>query len=693
MRHLCISALLLGLFVSPAPSSCAGYAKPDPARAFPDLKIYDVAGRPWRVAREDWDGARHRIKTERAWSHWLAKERAAVDRWIAKPRDRVEWAAGWSHDGVSPKDGSRLLWTEDVPGEEVEFFRSSTDPRVPITPKTFAWWVVNLRGRNVDTMVSAAQLYRLTGDARYAAWAAGQMDFYADNYLNWAPVRDGARLFWQTLTEATNLIKFVETVRLLDDYVAPARRQRWREQFFDPEVAVLNGNYQNVHNIACWQRGAVAQVALLFGDDALWHEAIEGAHGIRAQLREGVTSDYLWHEQSFGYNGYVVSALHSLFVAAGLHGRADTLADEMTIAENLLLSPIYYRFPNGQLPNPADSTGIGTAPNTKLIGSFYRVFPTTLGLTAVAKQRDWNTLLDPPAPGSADGPPAGLTGSGRDARAPGLPAPISRNLETTRMAILKSGPWQVFFHYGQLTRSHSQSEALNFSAAYGETDITHDAGTAGYGSPLHRGYFTRGLAQNVPLVGGEGQDLGPLGERREWIVEQATPLSPTRGELLEFSAQPARVSAAQPRYRRDTRAQRTLAIEGNTLVDTVTVETIPASPAASDAAPNPPQPVGLALHLQGKVRLPEAFTSDPAFATGRPEPYQFWHDARRASFRDRAEFDVACGNLVLRVTISCPGDFTLWHASTPDVPPTRRESLYLETKGPSATFTTTFSPK
>jgi hypothetical protein len=36
----------------------------------------------------------------------------------------------------------------------------------------------------------------------------------------------------------------------------------------------------------------------------------------------------------------------------------------------------------------------------------------------------------------------------------------------------------------------------------------------------------------------------------------------------------------------------------------------------------------------------------------------------------------------------------LWHGSSPDVPPKRRESFYLELTSPAttATFTTTFSP-
>jgi hypothetical protein len=658
------------LFCLLLPTLClrAEYAKPSPEKAFPEYKIYDNAGRPWRVAREDWDGARRRVADDPAWAAWLRRERSELESWMEKPRDRVEWAAGWSHDGVSPKDASRLIWTEAVPGEEVQFFKSPSDDHVPITPKTFAWWVVGVRGRNVDKMVTAARLYRLTGDERYAAWAAGQMDFYADNYLKWMPVRDGARLFWQTLTEATHLIKYTETVRLLGDHIEPKRRTRWRDQFFLPEVTVLNNSYQNIHNIACWQRGAVAQVALLFGDEALWREAIDGRHGIRAQLRQGVTSDYLWHEQSFGYNGYVVQALNTLFITAGLYGRAEELAAEMAIAENLMLSTTYYRFPNGKLPNPADSGGIGSAPNPRSMAAVYRVFPTAPGLAAIADERSWDTLLDPPAAAPASAVP--------------LPPVTSRNLETTRMAILKQGPWQLFFHYGQLTRSHSQSEALNFSAAFGETDVTHDAGTVGYGSPLHREYHTRGLAHNALLVDGEGQDLGPLKEKREWIVEQPNPLSPTRGELLAFSSEPARVSAALPRYQKNARARRTLAINGDTLTDVAIIET-------TDGASHQ---LGLALHLQGAVRLPASFAANTTFAENRPEPFRYWRDARRASFRDRVELDVAYDNLVLRVSIACPGEFTLWHASTPDVPPNRRESLYLETAGTAAIFTTTFAP-
>ena len=128
-----------------------------------------------------------------------------------------------------------------------------------------------------------------------------------------------------------------------------SRRERWRRELLEPEVRALNSTQQQVHNIALWQRCAVAQVALAVGDEAMWRGAIDGPWGVRRQVAEGVTSDYFWYEQSLGYNAYVAQALLSLGTAAGLAGRADELSHELAVAQNLLLSPLLLRFPDGRL--------------------------------------------------------------------------------------------------------------------------------------------------------------------------------------------------------------------------------------------------------------------------------------------------------------------------------------------------------
>jgi hypothetical protein len=637
------------------------YPKHDPGKEFPELKIYDDAGRPYRAAREDWDGARRRVADDPEWAAWLREERAEVDRWILKHRDRVTWVAGWSNDFVS-KDGSKLTWIESIPGEETDHFFSPSDPHVAITNKLTAAWVRIWRERHVDTMLRAARLYRLTGEKKYAAWAAGQMDFYATHYLEWEPQRQGARLFWQSLTEGVNLITFVHTVRLLGNYADDERRNYWREKFFIPEVNVLNENFPRILNITCWLRSAAAQVALVFADEAMWRQTIDGPFGIRQQVTKGITSDYLWYEQSLGYNSYVVRALTSLFETAGLYGRVDELALEMATVENLMLAPTYLRFPTGELPTPSDTKGKLFAPDEGLFAETYRVFPTTIGVAKALTEHNWQTLLDPPPASSRDAVPPPIT---------------TRNFETSRMAVLKDGPWQVFIHYGQPPiKSHLQAEVLNFSAFFNDIDVTHDPGTVGYGSPLHRNYYIQGLNHNVPLVNGEGQEQPPKGRRPD-------PFSATRaGELIAFSPSPARITVAHPVYRSDAKATRTMSIDGNRLRDVVTIESTRGGP----------QQLGLALHVQGTVRLPDKFADDPNFAKGRPTPFSYWTEVRSASFHEKASFHVEFPNLTLRITFATPGAFRIWHAVTPDTPPNRRESFYLESEGESATYCTNFEP-
>ena len=589
------------------------------------------------------------------WAEWLANRCAEVDAWMNTCHDRVNWVAGWGHEFVSPVNGSFLTWITAVPGEEVAFLSSPSDPHVSITPKIFRAWVLNFRARHAIKIHDAARLWRLTGDARYAEWAASQLDFYARHLNEW-PVRNihygPSRLAEQPLDEASILVQLTEAARLLFNHVTPAQRQMWFVRLFRPEAELLNQSMQRIHNIACWQRSATAQVALLYHDQALWRSAIDGPWGVRQQVQCGVTSDYLWFEQSSAYNEFVAQALVSLFTAGAISGQGSELANEMAITENLFLAPDYLRFPPGVLPNPADNSRLRYAPLPDTLLLTYRVLPTLAGLALAGKTRTWETLIDPPdvAPG------APVT----------LPAVVSHDFASTRFALLRAGGWQVFFHYGQLTASHAQAEVLNFEASYNNCMITQDAGTVGYGSPLHQGYYAHGLAQNVPLVNGKDED--PL---------------PQRGELLKFDSTHAVVAAAQPHYCPGARAERTLRIEGKRLIDVVTVTD-------TDGRA---QALGLALHLQGRLVPPAGFAPAPDFAVDRPGPFRYWHDVTVATFHNHADFKVAYPDgLVLQVTFMVPGEFRVFHGSAPDMPPARNEAFYLEVNGTSAVFTTNFTP-
>ncbi len=598
-----------------------------PERQFAEMKVFDAQGSPLRTPREDWAGAKERLAREPVWREWAAQQRREVDEWMARRRDRVEWVAGWWHDFVSPRDGSFLTWTPEEPGEWT--LSSPSDPRVQLTPKLQRAWVFGFRSRHAQKMEQAAALWRLTGEEKYADWAAAQLDFYAGNYEKWPlqTERNPARLMHQSLDEAVNLVRYVRAARWLEGYLAPERKKAWIEKLFLPEASLLAGSMQRIHNIACWQRSAQALVGLYAQDEAVWRAAVEGEFGIRDQVRRGITGDFLWLEQSLGYNNYVVTALLPFFTGASLAGRAAEFREEMARVQNLLLAPTYLRFPDGKLPTPADTTGAFLrAPNAAAMAAAYRVFPTWIGLAEAARSRSLDTLIDPP--GATNEPPP-------------LPEVRSWHLTDTKMMLLRKNGWQVFFHYGQIDASHAQAEALNYEAYYDGIDITHDAGTVGYGSPLHRGFYTTAWAHNVPVIDGAGQ--------QRWQP----------GEAIEWNPKAGRMAAAQPSYREDIACERRIEITGNRLKDRVVVR----------AKDGKPRAIGLLLHLQGHVTAPESWE-----AVESPVPYG--SQARRGELSESVEFPVRFQDRPFRVRISAPGEYTVYHLVTPDAPPRERETLY-----------------
>jgi hypothetical protein len=634
-------ALLLMLWMPAIAASAERFPKPNPDRAFASWKLYNASGSPVRTPREDWEGARERIRAEAAWREWLAKRSAELDAWMAEPRDKREYIAGWWHDFVNPVDGGFLEWTPTPP--------------LDAPPKVFGGWVFGLRSRNGSNMVETARMWRLTGEIRYFDWAASQLDFYAANLANW-PIQTSkskSQLMHQSLDDANMLVRFVETARLLEGQVPegrraawPARRQQWIDQLFRPMTLLLDETFQRVHNIACWQRSAMAMAAIYTKDEELWKRAVDGEFGIRRQVRDGITSDYFWLEQSLGYNSYVVSAFLPLFTLAGLDGRLNELRAEAAAVENLMLAPAAIVFPTGTLPTPADTTGAQRKfPDLGMLAGARRVFPTIRGVSRAAGEMNWDGLLDPP--------------DSLETRDSPIEAAQSRNLESSRFAVLRQGDWQVFFHYGQLDRSHAQQEALNYEVFFGKIDVTHDAGTVGYGSPLHAGYYTKAWAHNVPVIDGQGQ--------QGW----------NEGELLEFSAEKARVTARQAKYRENASATRTLVIRDGALQEETLVET-------ADGAPHR---LGIIVNVQGSIAIPQSAAScaQPVF------PH--WDACREWQSDSPLTLTATIGGKPFALRITGPGTLRVVQATVPDAPPRKRQAVYVETMAGSARFITEWIPQ
>lgn len=137
---------------------------------------------------------------------------------------------------------------------------------------------------------------------------------------------------------------------------------------------------------------------------------------------------------------------------------------------------------------------------------------------------------------------------------------------------------------------------------------------------------------------------------------------------------PDRVVAKQPQYRPGVSATRELRIEGKRLRDVLTFES------------TNPERLGFTLHLQGRIIPVEGTESVEA-------PLPYWESTRRIALRDRAVLRTDFDGRKVRVIIETEGRFTLTLGRSPDMPPDKRDSIYVEKSGSQATFRTTFEPE
>ena len=331
-----------------------------------------------RTAKEDWPALVNRIKTDTAVSNWIKVEQTRVDAWMAKNFERADLIGGWLNYYIDAKTGALLKWSPN-----------DAEPPAGTTAleKRFkAAWVAQGRTYNIAQMLAAARLYRATGNAKYADWAAKQLDFYATQYSRWpvSTYEGRSTMYMQGLDEAVDLFPMIDTARLLDAFAGSTRAATWRNQLFMPMAANLKSTSAPKSNIQLWHASAIAAIAMRYKDTALLEYAINDPAGIKANMAAGLTADNLWIEGTFSYNTYVIEALSKLLVMAGIEGYADRFIAEADAALRMLLAPMEYRFDNGTLPNPGDSTSVQVPVNNLAHWYLFRTMPTYWGVSVAA---------------------------------------------------------------------------------------------------------------------------------------------------------------------------------------------------------------------------------------------------------------------------------------------------------------------
>ncbi len=434
-----------------------------------------------------------------------------ADSWMRQKLPVPMGPTGWYHHYFCPEHGVRLKYDYNRPHEHI----CPEDGKVWTGDEYDAYWRTVTHGSIVGKAVDLALVYALYGHEEYARAAGEILLDYADFYPEHIRDKEKKRIMWQSLDEATFILKPAQAYELIRDagVLSEDEKRHIEEDWLRPTALFLRGERKTIHNIHCWYNAAICSLGLLLDDQELVDFAVEGPEaGFRQQIEKGVQEDGFWYEGSFGYHFYTIMAMQNLIISA-LNNGID-LAEELQVVKRMFLAPMLMADAQFVVP-PTNDSGLGNLMNYV---SLYEIathlfprensFPDFLAYTYenTGRHRAMREALF----------------YGRDELPRGERVEAgSANFTGVGLAVLRKlaggSEKYVMFDYGPHGGGHGHPDKMNIIISGMGQVLAPDTGTAGYGLAVNKSWYRQTLSHNTIVVDRESQ-------------------KPTQGELLGFHA-------------------------------------------------------------------------------------------------------------------------------------------------------------
>lgn len=161
--------------------------------------------------------------------------------------------------------------------------------------------------RNYKAIYEAGQLYRITGDTKYADYVRDLLVAYADLYPKLGPHparknQHSGRIFWQVLNDAVWLVYAIQGYELIRDGLSDAERKRIDDDVFRRAAHFLSvesaTTFNRIHNHATWATAGVGMTGFVLGDRDMVDRALLGS------AKDGKTGFFRQTELLFSPDGY-----------------------------------------------------------------------------------------------------------------------------------------------------------------------------------------------------------------------------------------------------------------------------------------------------------------------------------------------------------------------------------------------------
>ncbi len=358
--------------------------------------------------------------------------------------------------------------------------------------------------RNLQQMLTSAWAYAISGDKRYAEYAAGVLLGYAERYTQYPyhtasqdpKSRSGGRLFEQTLNEACCLATQIgPAYDLIHDsgMLAPADHEKIRAGLLLPMLRNVDKHKAGKSNWQTWHNAAMIWGGALIGDPAWVRKAIsDPQNGFHFQMDVSVSKEGMWYENSWGYHFYT---LHALVNMAETARRLDIDLWSDPRLKRMFPLPVHYTMADGTLPRFGDDTGSSVRNVGRSFEPAYHACKDSQILSLLGRKPSFESIL---------------LGRQTDVTASPLVLKSVVFADAGHAILRASGPagLTAAMTFGPYGGFHGHYDKLSFVFFGLEQELGVDPGRArsqAYRLPVHSRWYKATISHNAVLVDGRSQ--------------------------------------------------------------------------------------------------------------------------------------------------------------------------------------------
>lgn len=163
--------------------------------------------------------------------------------------------------------------------------RMDTPLTIPVPKDPGGGYTHETHKANGFLLYDVGQLYKLSGETKYADFAAQAMLDYADVYQDWGlhPAKkeqSPGRMFWQNLNESMWLLNVAQCYDAIKDTLSAEQREKIETDLLRNMADFLSvgapETFNKVHNHGTWATAAVGLTGYAIGDDEYVEQALMG---------------------------------------------------------------------------------------------------------------------------------------------------------------------------------------------------------------------------------------------------------------------------------------------------------------------------------------------------------------------------------------------------------------------------------